>query len=184
MGAMAAIPLVMAVAGTAMSAAGSIQQGNAQAASANYQSQVAANNAIISEQNAQAATAAGEAAVQSQQRRTASTIGATRTIQGASGLEVNSGSNAAVQNSESELGNLDALTIRNTYARTAYGYRAQGNNYTAQAALDEASAKNSQLSGYMGAIGSIVGGGSSVASKWSSFQQAGAMDGFSPSIMS
>ncbi len=175
-----ALPLAATVLGGLFSAQGNIQQGNAQSMASGYAAQVASNNAAISEQNAVLATAVGEANVQSQKRRTSAAVSETRATQASRGLEVNSGSNAEVQRSEQELGDLDALTIRNTYARTAYGYRTQGANYDAQAELDKAASKNAKLAGYLNATGSLLSSGTSVSSKWSSFQQKGVGSDYNP----
>lgn len=174
MGFLAAIPLVLSAVGAGVSAVSSMEAGDATSAADAYRSQVAANNAKISQQNADMAIASGEANVQTEQRQSANTIANTRAIQGASGLDVNKGSQAAVQTSENELGNLDALTIRNSAARTAYGYESQGINYQAQSGLEQQSSGSDQQAGFLKGIGSIISGASSTGSMYNQMALAGA----------
>ena len=55
--------------------------------------------------------------------------------------------------------------------RAAYGYQVQGSNFQAQAGLDSAAAANAGTAGTVNAFGSLLGGASQVAGKWSSFQK-------------
>jgi hypothetical protein len=86
--------------------------------------------------------------------------------QAASGIDVNAGSALSVRSSEQRLATFDEATLRSNAARQAYGFRAQGLMDESQATLDEFAAKNSIAAGNIGAISSILGGISSVSSKW------------------
>lgn len=160
-----------AVIGGGVGAYGAIESGNAAASAASYQNQVAQNNAIIANQNAQQATAAGEAQVTQSQLKTAATIGAIKTDQAASGLDVNSGSNVDVQSSAKELGELDALTIRNAAARQAYGYQTQSMSDVASGQLLSAQSSQDLTAGMFGAGGSILGGVGSAANDYGKYLQ-------------
>jgi hypothetical protein len=91
----------------------------------------------------------------------------------ANGVDLNSGSALRIQGDTAKLGDVDALTIRNNAARAAYGYQLQGLSYGQQATLDESSAANAVSAGNLNSFASIVGGASSVGSKWSTYQMNG-----------
>jgi hypothetical protein len=170
--AMMAVAAASAVVGGGVSAYGAVESGQASSEAANYQAQVSANNAIIATQNAQQATAAGEAQVTQQQLKTAATVGAIKTNQAASGLDVNSGSNLDIQSSAKELGELDALTIRNGAARQAYGYEVQSVSDVNQGQLQQSEAGQDLTAGTIKAGSSILGGASSASSDYGKYLQS------------
>lgn len=145
-----------------LQAAGAIEQGQAQSKAAAYQAQVATNNATIAKENANYATAAGEQSMVNQQKKTKATIGAITAGQGANNLDVNSGSDLQVRTSAAQLGQLDALTIKNNAARTAWNEENQASSYTAQSQLDTSESKSSSLAGFINAGNSVLGGASSI----------------------
>lgn len=157
---------VAAVASAAIGGASAIASGNSQANAANYQAQVAANNNIVAQQNASYALKAGAAKEEASRLQTAAVTARQKAIQGASGLDVESGSPIDVRSGTSTIGELDALTIRNNAAREAYGYQVQGGNFDTQGELDKAAASNDSTSGYLNASSSILGSASSIASKF------------------
>jgi hypothetical protein len=160
------IAIAATVVGTAVSAYGAIQQGNAAKEAANYQAQVANNNAITANNNAIAAEQAGAVQAEQKQMQTGQTIGKIIASKAASGLDVNSGSSADLVASTADVGELDSETIRNNADKTAYGYRTQGQSYTAQAELDQMQGDNAAAAGQIGAVSSLLSGASSVSSKW------------------
>lgn len=164
---------VLGVIGGVVNAVGAIQQGKAQAAQATYQAQVARNNAIIAKQNAAYEIEAGKVEEQTQRLKTNLTIGETKAIQGASGLEVGVGSAEDVVASTATIGELDALTIRANAARRTYSYETESTNYTAQGSLYDMEAVAAKKAAAIGAFGSILGGISSVAGKWQGWQSGG-----------
>jgi hypothetical protein len=146
--------------------------------SGRYNAQVARNNKVIAEQNASLAIDKGNAAIQQMRQRTAQTIGTERAMQGASGFDVNSGSNARTQADTARIGATDAATIAQNAARSAWGFQVQGQNDQAQAGLDMAKGIN-------GGIQSLIGGGSNAADRWAKWQGAGLLpptDGYTASI--
>jgi hypothetical protein len=173
---LAATSIAAAVASAGVGAYGAIESSEASSASAKYQAQVQANNSIIAQQNAQQATAAGEAQVTQSEFKTAAQIGAIKTNQAASGLDVNSGSDLDVQSSAKELGELDALTIRNQAARQAYGYQVQATSDTGQSQLSTASASQDLTAGAIGGVSSVIGGASSVSGKYLNYLQTGVVN--------
>lgn len=165
--------LALAAIGTATAISGQMQQAEAQANAMRYQAQVAQNNQKIGQQLADRATAAGESQVQAQRLKTAAAIGGIKAHQSASGLDINSGSAVDVQSTAAEMGELDALTIRNNAAMQAYNYKLQGAGYGATAALNMAGAQNAQNAGNLNAFTSLAGGASNIADKWIKYQNAG-----------
>lgn len=162
--------LALAAAGTATSVVGQVEAGNAQASAARYQAQVARNNAVVADQSATYAVQAGEAQAQQQSQKGAAQIARIKTAQAASGLDVNKGSAVDVRAGQAETNKLDTLNVMNNALLRAYGYKTQQSNETAQAGLDEFSARQAKTGATIGALGSLLSGASSVGSKWDSFK--------------
>lgn len=163
---MAFAPLVLGAAGTAVSALGIYQQGQARAASANYQAQVAANNAIIAGQNADYAVNAGQAKAAAQSLKGAAIGGRIKASQAANNVDVNTGSAVDVQQSQREISKLDTETTLNNAQLQAYGYRANQTNYLAQSELDKQEAESDKTGAALGAAGSLLSNASSLGFKW------------------
>jgi hypothetical protein len=171
-----ALPVVaLALTGVsaAVSAVGAIQQGRAASNAANYQAQVARNNQVIADQNASFALQQGQQQTAAKQQQTAQTISDQRAITAASGIDPNRGSSVRIQGDTAALGALDAATISNNAARTAWGYETQGIDFGAQASLLQSQASSASTAGELGAFSSVIGGASSVASKWQTYNQQG-----------
>jgi hypothetical protein len=164
--AVAIASLAVGVVGAGVAAYGQIQAGNAAQSAANYQAQVAANNAIIADQNARQATAAGNAQAEQSRMKTNNLVGAMMAGQASSGLDVGSGSPLDVRTSQKEVGELDVLTIRNNAARQAYGYQTQSMSSTAQSALDTLQGQNAAAAGDIGGVSSVLGGAASAGNKY------------------
>lgn len=157
-GGFAAAGLAMAAIGTAVSVSGQMQQASAAKAAANYQSEVAAGNATIATQNANMAAQSGETQAAAQEQKTRQQVGAITAAEGSSGVDINSPTATAVRTSQSELGALDAQTIRSNAARTAYGYQVQAAGFQDNAAADITTGQNAQTAGDVGAISSGLSG--------------------------
>jgi hypothetical protein len=100
-------------------------------------------------------------------------VGQTEATQGASGLEVGSGTNEAVVAAERDLGSFDEMTIRAGAERESFGFKTQAMNFEAEASADKAAAKYSKVEGFTNAAASIVSAGSSVSDKWLKYRTAG-----------
>lgn len=177
------VALAGTVIGTAISAYGSYASGMATANAAKYQAAVAANNATVAKQNADYATEAGESKAQTQEMTTRALVGSQVAAQASSGLDVNSGSAVKVRSSAAALGTLSALNIRSNAAREAYGFTQQSQDYSGQSALDSSKASSATTAGAMGAVGSLVGGGSKTYDMVSNFQRTGAFMQNPPDIV-
>lgn len=148
---MAALPVIMLVASTAVSAIGAISQGNAQASANRYNAQMADQNAIASQQQAEAS-----AAIQKEQSRKA--IGASVAAYGASGFTTEGTPLDILANS--------ASTAERDRQNILYKGQLQAAGYQSQAELDRASASNAERQGYMSAAGILVGGGTKAYDRW------------------
>jgi hypothetical protein len=161
---------VLGIAGAATSAFGAYEQGQAQAANASYQAQVAANNAMIARENAALTEQSGVARETAQGMKTAQSVGGIKARQAASGIDVNTGSAANVRTAAAKLGALDALTIRSNTAREAYGYEVAATNDTAESQLLTSEASQARTAGDIGALGTFLTGASSVGLNYAKWQ--------------
>jgi len=157
---------VLAAASAAVSAIGSIEGGYAAQNAADYQAQVARNNAQIAEQNAVYATQAGRAAAENQSRKGAAQVGQIKVAQAAGGVDVNSGSAEDVQVGQREVNQLDTETVLNNAQLHAYGYRTQATNFQAEANLDTMKGEQAVEGAYLKAGGDLLSSASGISGKW------------------
>ncbi len=138
------------------SAASSIGGGIAAKQSADFNAGIATDNATIARQNATFAAQEGEQAAAATSMKSRAEYGALVANQGASGVEIGSGSSGEVEQSEKEVGELNALTVRSNAARQAYGYQTQAAGDTAQASLDKKEGIQAEIAGF-GKAASTIG---------------------------
>lgn len=136
---------VMAVAGTLMTAYGSIEQGKAQ-------NDVAQYNAKLAEVSATDAEQRGGVAADQQRARVRQILGTQRAMMGASGVVAGEGTQGQVLDQTSVLGELDARQIEVNAQREAWGMRSQAAGARLQGSLQE-------RAGLLGGIGSLITGG-------------------------
>ncbi len=153
----------LGMAGSAVSAYGQVQQAKANEQANLFNANVAAQNAEIATQKQLWTGELGDQDAGISQMKTAAKVGATKANQGASGVEVGTGSNAQVIDSERQVGMLDALTIRSNAARAAYGYATEAHSFKAQEAMDRYAAKNQLPAAMIGATSTLLGGASQAA---------------------
>lgn len=139
-----------AVGSLAFGAMGAYQQSAATKASAEYQSQVARNNAISAEYQAQDAIKRGEVAEAEQRRKTMMLKGSQTARLAANGLDISEGSALQILSDTDWMGEQDALTVRDNASREAWAYRQQGNNAQSNSNMLKASAdaQNPFFSGF------------------------------------
>jgi len=150
--AVAAIPFALMAAQGVMGAQAAKQAGAAQA-SADLQ------NAQYADMAANDAVKRGAVEEDQQRLQTTGAIGTQRAGFAANGIDVNSGSAANIQDDTAQLGEFDALTIRNNAAREAWGYKTQSQTYQTSAKTAVKSAKNN-------AFGSLLGAGAQGAATY------------------
>lgn len=162
---LAPIAPILGVLGSVTSAVGAIMGGEATAANATYQAQVAANNAKVAYANAERASAAGQeqAAQESEKgaQREAQIIGA----MAANGVDVKSGSPLDVEKGERKINQLNSETVLSNAELQNYGYRVAATSDLAQEQLFQAEAQEAPLAADIGAVGGLLGGASSIGFK-------------------
>lgn len=166
---------ILSAVGTAVGAVqgfvGQRNQGKAAANMARYQAAVSSNNAVIAQRNAQLAAQEGNAAVEGKQMENRAKIGALKAQQAASGVDINYGSPVDVRSSAAETGQLNAINIRASAVRKAYGYQQAEQDYLSQAGMHEVEAQNARTAGDMNAATTLLGGLSDAGTGWSQYQR-------------
>lgn len=160
-----------------LGAIGSVMGADAKSKAYKYQSSMAWYNAAIAKQNEKYSLDVGEQQAMRQGIAGAAQAGQIKAAQGASGIDVNSGSAKQVQESQHLVSQMDSQTIREKAAKTAYDFSVQATNYENQAKGYDDAAKNAQVEGKIGMVSSLIGGASSVASKWFQGNQLGLWGG-------
>lgn len=143
-----------------LSAVGSIVTGLESAAATKaqgaYESSIANTNAAIAGVQAKQALETGDILASRKELETEGKIGQERAAQGASGVDIASGSSALVREATKLSGGIDELTIRNNAARQAWGYQTEAiqSTYQGQFASLTAAAKSQQslLTAGLGAV--------------------------------
>jgi hypothetical protein len=168
----ATLTLIATGLSTAVGVAGQFMHGQAASQQAKYQAAVANNNQIIAERAAKDAEARGDIAEDRQRRKLALIMGTQRNALAGQGTDLLSGSPLDIIGDTAEVGEMDALTIRNNSAREAYGYRVQGMNYAAEESLAR-SRSNNGLATALGAGQSLLSGASQFGTQWNQFKKQG-----------
>lgn len=171
--AVGAIGIGSSLAGGILGAYGAEKSGQAQQQMYDYQAQVARINSQIDLQNRDYALNVGEIQATQEGMKAGQQFGQIRAAEGASNLDVNSGSAADVQRSQKQITAIDLTQIRSNAAKTAYDYDVKSVMDTNQASLDVMAGANAKTAGDIGAMSSILGSVSSVSSKWLQGNQAG-----------
>lgn len=156
-----------------------LESGEAKAKAFEYQAGVAAVNADIARQNAAYAQRTGETQAARTGMGQRFRMGQITAKQASTGIDINSGSTVDVREGQGMVDRLDQAQIRENAARKAYGHivEAEGHKRSGEVALN--SAEDAQWAGKIGAATSILGGVSSVSSKWSQGSQSGMFGGSS-----
>lgn len=183
----AGIGAASSLAGTATSALGSVKGGQAAAGQAReqgamnaYQAEIARRNAAIAEQAAQRAEVTAGISAENKSREGAARLGKVKAAQASNGIDVNTGTAVDVQTGQRELGQLDTETVFNNELLKAYGYRVQGQNFDAEAALLDARAKgagqrasDAETAGYLKGAGTLLSNASALPLKFGNFGSSG-----------
>lgn len=161
------------LAGGVLGAFGANKQGESQQQMYNYKAQVAKINADIDRQNAAWARTKGEVEATQYGMKASQQRGAIRAAQGASGIDVNSGSATEVQRSQEAIKDIDMKQIRSNAAKVAYDYETKATMDENQAGLDTMAGTFAKEAGEIKAAESILGTVSSVSSKWQQGKSTG-----------
>ena len=174
---MAGVSLGTSLLGGIIGAKGAEQKADAQTAMYGYKAAVAQANQKIAMQNAQQAIQEGGVAGQFVGLRGRQELGQITAAQGASGIQLGSGSAARVRAGQIAGIQTGEATTAYDAARKAYGYQVQGMNFAGEAGLDIAGGQFAQQAKGLD-VASILGGAtSSVADKWMQYSKAGVFSG-------
>ena len=165
------------IAGGLMQAAGARAAGDASSSMGMFQAAVAQRNAAIARQNAEYADYQGEKQAQTYGMGAAQRMGHIKAGQGASGLDVNSGSAKDVQASQSVVTTMDMNQIRENAAKAAFDYRVQASSFDMEAVGDMFGAQNARTAAGINANASIISSAGSVADKWLAGKNVGLWGG-------
>ena len=89
----------------------------------------------------------------------------------ANGMDINTGSPAAVRSSEAATTQLDVENTAQKAALDVYGFRTQATNFGAQSGLFQQEASQAPIAGGLAAGTTLLSGVGSLASKWSNWQR-------------
>lgn len=155
---------LMMAASAAMSLYQGVQQNKQAKAQANYQRQVGEVNAAEAKNQATRVSNAGVKQENAQRRATAELASRQKASLGAKGVQVDSGSAQALQADTIELGNLDAMQIRENARIQSDSINRQGiqDQWKANAEADQtrAAGKDALIGGGLNAASTVV------SSKW------------------
>ena len=160
--------IITTVVSTAVSAIGSYQQAEGQKAQYEYQAAVSRNNALASRYQAEDARKRGKIESEKARERKQQLIGRQRSIYGAAGLQLDSGTPLLVQEDAAEIGELDALNVENNFEREAYAHLIKAQNHDSSAALAQAGA--SSVNPGMAVATSLLSGASGMATQYAQFK--------------
>lgn len=152
---------------------GTYQTSQANAAAADYQSQIYANNAAIARQNANDVITAGNEKANQIKLDTAQKIASQRAAMAASGIVADEGTGSELTASTSTYGEMDVLTTQQNAQKEARNYLQQASNYTAQSDMYSLSASNTRGAGVWSAIGGTMAGVGQVSGQWSNYGLSG-----------
>jgi hypothetical protein len=157
--------------GTGLQAGGQFTQGIGLAQMYGFRSALDQQNAAIATANARVATQGGDYEAEASRLRYGELEGRQRAAMAANGVDVGSGSAAAVQRSTETMSALDAAMIHYNASRQAYGDQIQAASLKAQAGADAMAGMGAVAGGTLSAANSILGGAASLSQKWQQFKQ-------------
>lgn len=153
-------PPVLAVAATAVTAAGKVLDGIGQSQQYRYQAQIDDQNSQLASDQARDSIDNTNLEAQRGYRQLADTQGKQQAAMAASGLDLNFGSPAAVQRDTAMTGAEDIGQIYKAGYQRTRGYDIDGWNSRSQAAANRAKASGALMQGILSGVGSALGSAS------------------------
>ena len=163
---MASVGMGASAGGAGLGALSSIMGGEAKAGEYGYKAAVADLNAKIATRNAEQARESGELEARQIGLAGGQRYAGILTAKGTSNIDVASGSATQVLDSQRQVTREDETMKRTVTAQKAYGFDVQAEESAAEARMARAGAENAKTAGMLGALGSVIGGVSSVSDKW------------------
>ncbi|MBQ8475708.1 hypothetical protein IJ531_01450 [bacterium] len=164
-----ALGAVAGVAGSAMGAVSSYNQGKTQKAQYEAEAKVAQKNAKIAQNNADQKRQEGIEAARTQRIKTLQAVGAQQTAIAANGIDISQGSALDLIEDTAAMGELDAITTRYNAESQAQSYEMQRDNFNNQTNLDIIAGQNAYKAGKLKAFGQgleTAGKATDVAISW------------------
>lgn len=170
-----AIGVATAVISATMSGIQAKNQAEAERSAAEYNAQVANNNATIANQQRSSTLQQGDVEAQNEMRKQAQMIGEQRAQMSANGIDITQGSAQDILASTKFLGGIDVNTIQSNAARQAWGYEVQGMNDKSTAVMEtwKANSINPSQIGAMAAGSSLLSSIGSAASSYAGSKGGG-----------
>ena len=164
---MCEVTTILLAASAAVGGVSAYQQSAAARDQANYQAGVERNNQTSANWAASDALERGARDEMQQRQKNRALKGEQATRLAANGLSLDSGAPLAILEDTDYFGEADALAVRDNARREAWGYREQGRNSGAAAAMysTQARAQNPGLSAGL----SLLGSAASVSSAWTKY---------------
>lgn len=162
------VAVASAAASAAVQGVQASEQAKASKQAADYNAQVANNNAIVDLQQRSTTLQQGDLEAQNAMRKQASITGDQRAQMSANGIDLTQGSAQDILASTKFLGGIDVNTIQSNAARQAWGYSVQGMNDKSAANLEtwRANSINPSQIGAMSAGTSILSSIGSAATSY------------------
>lgn len=170
-----AIGVATAVISATMSGIQAKNQAEAERSAAEYNAQVANNNATIANQQRSSTLQQGDVEAQNEMRKQAQMIGEQRAQMSANGIDITQGSAQDILASTKFLGGIDVNTIQSNAARQAWGYEVQSMNDKSTAVMEtwKANSINPSQIGAMAAGSSLLSSIGSAASSYAGSKGGG-----------
>ena len=153
----AALP-VLAIASSAVSAAGQLYGGMQQNAQAKYESKIARQNAALSRESAEQSLKQGQSEKRKFWREVGQIKGQQIASMAANGIDVDFGAGARLQDDTQMLANEDASNLYENISNRTKGYVIEAANYRTQSKAVKRQGKAALIGSVFGAAGSILGG--------------------------
>lgn len=154
---------VGAIGSTVAGIASGVYQGNAAQAQANYQKQVAEQNAKIAQKEATEERQAGIEAARTERIKALAAQGQQKTAFAANGMEIAEGSALDTIEDTAMIGELNALNTQYNHEQRAINYEQQAYNFENEANLQQLKGENARTAGTLNAISSASKGLSGIA---------------------
>ena len=173
---LATLSLASTVVGGVVGAYGQIQAGKAAQQEANYKSAIERNNAIRADYAAEDAIQRGKIAEKAQRTKGALLLSQMKAVMGSSGQVIDEGSAGELVIDQAGINELEALNVRSSSEREAFGLKEQAEGFEASSRLYKVSGANARSAGRVAAAGTVLTTGGTVAAKWYKFDKEGAFN--------
>lgn len=173
--AMVTASLAAAAIGAGVSAYGQWRQAQSQKAMYEAEAKIAKNNQKIANAQAEDAVKRGGEADIELRRRYAQTRGQQVAKLASNGVALDEGSALSVLQDTDMFEQIDSQRTRDNAQREAWGFRTQGQNYGANAAMSRTAAGNVSGSAPYAVGGTLLSGAGEVSDKWLKFRSSGAL---------